>query len=202
MSRNKAIWLARLLFRRGQLTKDEILDAWGRCDENARRMAPSTFYDNRHLLEERFGIKLKCESGYYSLDLRDGKERDFMKQLFRYDDTAHDSAPAIYIDEQLPAGYRHVAAITEAMERRLCSKRNTNRSTNRDIPLRLHPTACGRSGGGVTWWDYRSGTTEYALSHSTALRGHALRNTRSGRIAISVRHGILQTVSGLTAEWT
>ena len=56
MSRNKAIWLARLLFRRGQLTKDEILDAWGRCDENARRMAPSTFYDNRHLLEERFGI--------------------------------------------------------------------------------------------------------------------------------------------------
>lgn len=82
-------------------------------------MAPSTFYDNRHLLEERFGIKLKCESGYYSLDLRDGKERDFMKQLFRYDDTAHDSAPAIYIDEQLPAGYRHVAAITEAMERRL-----------------------------------------------------------------------------------
>lgn len=119
MSRNKAIWLARLLFRRGQLTKDEILDAWGRCDKNARRMAPSTFYDNRHLLEERFGIKLKCESGYYSLDLRDGKERDFMKQLFRYDDTAHDSAPAIYIDEQLPAGYRHVAAITEAMERRL-----------------------------------------------------------------------------------
>ena len=119
MSRNKAIWLARLLFRRGQLTKDEILDAWGRCYENARRMAPSTFYDNRHLLEERFGIKLKCESGYYSLDLRDGKERDFMKQLFRYDDTAHDSAPAIYIDEQLPAGYRHVAAITEAMERRL-----------------------------------------------------------------------------------
>lgn len=202
MSRNKAIWLARLLFRRGQLTKDEILEAWGRCDENARRMAPSTFYDNRHLLEERFGIKLKCESGYYSLDLRDGRERDFMKQLFRYDDTAHDSAPAIYIDEQLPAGYRHVAAITEAMERRLWLETEYEPFDKPGYTTALAPYCLRTFRGGVTWWDYRSGTTEYALSHSTALRGHALRNTRSGRIAISVRHGILQTVSGLTAEWT
>lgn len=28
MSRNKAIWIAKLLFRRGQLSREEILAAW------------------------------------------------------------------------------------------------------------------------------------------------------------------------------
>lgn len=118
MSRNKAIWLARLLFRRGQLTRDEILEAWSRSDENARRMAASTFYDNKHLLEERFGIRLRCESGYYSLDMHDAREQDFMKQLFRYDSGTDDDATHVYIDEPQPAGYKYVAAMAQAVEKR------------------------------------------------------------------------------------
>lgn len=118
MSRNKAIWLARLLFHRGRLTREEISEAWSRSDEHAQRMAPSTFYDNRHLLEERFGIKLRCESGYYSLDIHDMREQEFMRQLFRYADDDIDTAPAIRFDEPPPAGYRYVATIAAAVEHR------------------------------------------------------------------------------------
>ncbi len=64
---NKALWLARLLYRRGALTKREILDAWRDEDDRARPMAESTFYDNRRALESRYGLRLACSGGRYAL---------------------------------------------------------------------------------------------------------------------------------------
>lgn len=118
MSRNKAIWIAKLLFRRGQLSREEILAAWASCDENAKPMAPSTFYDNRHLLWERYGINIRVSHGLYSLDLREGREQEFLNQLF-YDDEGYDNSDTV-IREPRPAGYVCIAAISRAMDSHTC----------------------------------------------------------------------------------
>ncbi len=117
MGRNKAIWLAKLLFRRGQLSREEILAAWAACDEKAQPMASSTFYDNRHLLWERYGISIRVDRGLYSLDLREGREQEFLRQLFSGED-CNDGAPIMR--EPRPAGYVHIAAVSRAMDRRTC----------------------------------------------------------------------------------
>ena len=58
---NKSLWLVRLLSSHGKLSKQEILNAWSREDEHGRPMAPSTFYDNRRYLEERYNIHIICQ---------------------------------------------------------------------------------------------------------------------------------------------
>lgn len=118
MGRNKAIWLAKLLFRRGRLSREEILAAWAAYDEKAQPMASSTFYDNRHLLWERYGISIRVDRGLYSLDLREGREQEFLRQLFSDGDGGGDDAAIIR--EPRPAGYVHIAAISRAMENRTC----------------------------------------------------------------------------------
>ena len=70
MARNKAVWLAQLLWRRGPLSKEDILECWRAENEYGQRMAESTFYDQRRLLAERYGVELRREGGLYSLDAR------------------------------------------------------------------------------------------------------------------------------------
>ncbi len=118
MSRNKAIWLAKLLFRRGQLSRKEILDAWAACDEKAQPMASSTFYDNLHLLWERYGISVRTDNGLYSLELREGREQVFLRQLFCEEED--NALPPTVIREPRPAGYIYIASISRAMEGHTC----------------------------------------------------------------------------------
>ncbi len=118
MSRNKAIWLAKLLFKRGQLSRKEILDAWAAWDEKAQPMASSTFYDNLHLLWERYGINVRTDNGLYSLELREGREQVFLRQLFCEEED--NGVPPTVIREPRPAGYIYIAAISRAMERHTC----------------------------------------------------------------------------------
>lgn len=116
MSRNKAIWLAKLLFRRGQLSRQEILDAWATWDEEGQAMASSTFYDNRRLLQERYGINIRVDNGLYSLELREGREQEFLRRLFSGEDDG-DAGDTI-IQEPRPAGHAMIAAVSRSMERR------------------------------------------------------------------------------------
>lgn len=118
MSRNKAIWLAKLLFRRGRLSRREILDAWAACDEKAQPMASSTFYDNLHLLWERYGIVVRADGGLYGLELREGREREFLRRLFCEEGDGNGSTAII--DEPRPAGYDCIAAISRSMDSRMC----------------------------------------------------------------------------------
>lgn len=122
MAINKAIWLAKLLFRRGELSRDEIADAWAAVDEGGRRMAVSTFYDNRHLLSERFGIRLRSEGGRYRLDLREGREQEFLRRLFESGgdggEEGWDESPTV--GGRRPTGYGYIAALTRAMQRHTC----------------------------------------------------------------------------------
>lgn len=64
---NKTLWLARLLYNRGNMSKEEILDAWRDQDAKSRPMPESTFYENRRNLEAMFGLKVECRGGRYSL---------------------------------------------------------------------------------------------------------------------------------------
>lgn len=114
MSVNKAIWIAKLLYRRGRLSRRDILDAWAESDEGAQPMAVSTFYDNRHLLLERYGIRLRAEGGLYSLDIRDSREQEFLSRLLG------DGADKPIAEAPLPTGYAHIATLSGAMERRTC----------------------------------------------------------------------------------
>lgn len=114
MSVNKAIWMAKLLYRRGRLSRRDILDAWAESDEGAQPMAVSTFYDNRHLLLERYGIRLRAEGGLYSLDIRDSREQEFLSRLLG----DGDGSPVA--EAPLPTGYAHIATLSGAMERRTC----------------------------------------------------------------------------------
>ena len=113
MTKNKAVWLAQLLFRRGRLSREEIFSAWADVDEKGQRMAPSTFYDNRNQLFSRYGIRLRSDHGYYSLDIGGGRERDFLETLLRSE--GEGGAPSA-IGGRQPAGFDKVAPIARAIE--------------------------------------------------------------------------------------
>lgn len=115
MARNKAVWLAGLLFRRGHLSREEIFAAWADVDERGRRMAPSTFYDNRNLLLSRYGISIRSDHGLYSLDIGGSRERAFLESLLGSEEQEQSSAGIIA--EQRPAGTEWVAELSRAMER-------------------------------------------------------------------------------------
>lgn len=119
MSKNKAIWLAQLLFRRGQLSRDAIEEAWAACDEHGRRMAASTFYDNRKLLFYRYGIRISCANGLYRLDIHEGREQDFLRQLFHGNGNSDEKEGNI-IQEPHAAGYEHVGTLSSAIDKRMC----------------------------------------------------------------------------------
>lgn len=78
---NKSLWLARLLYRRGGLTKQEILDAWRDEDDRGRPMAESTFYDNRRCLESRYGLRVACCGGRYALCGAEAEENAALRRL-------------------------------------------------------------------------------------------------------------------------
>ena len=113
MTKNKAVWLAQLLFRRGRLSREEIFSAWADVDEKGQRTAPSTFYDNRNQLFSRYGIRLRSDHGYYSLDIGGGRERDFLETLLRSE--GEGGAPSA-IGGRQPAGFDKVAPIARAIE--------------------------------------------------------------------------------------
>lgn len=62
---NKAIFIARYVRAHGRATRGEICEAWRDECDRGRPMAVSTFYDNLHILEERFGICLENRGGHY-----------------------------------------------------------------------------------------------------------------------------------------
>ena len=64
---NKAVWIACLLYRKGPMSKQDILNAWREENEQKLPMAQSTFYDNRRCLETRYGIHVRSENGLYYL---------------------------------------------------------------------------------------------------------------------------------------
>lgn len=200
MSRNKAIWIAKLLFRRGQLSREEILAAWASCDENAKPMAPSTFYDNRHLLWERYGINIRVSHGLYSLDLREGREQEFLNQLF-YDDEGYDNSDTV-IREPRPQAMSALPQYRVPWTVILAWKRFIRRSTSRNTLCFSHPIACVCFAGGAMWWAFRPPTEKFALLPSTAWSLCNPRPTLSLMLRNLTQSNILPTVSVFTAAQT
>lgn len=99
---NKSLWLARLLYRRGALTKREILDAWRDEDDRGRPMAESTFYDNRRALEERYGLRLACSGGRYALCGTEADDNDALRRLRGGGAAERDGDPADATQAWLP----------------------------------------------------------------------------------------------------
>ncbi len=84
---NKALWIARLLQRRGELSKEQILDAWRDEDDRARPMAQSTFYDNLRLLAERYGLVVERERRMYRLKTGKGASHPLLGNSSREEDS-------------------------------------------------------------------------------------------------------------------
>ncbi len=112
---NKSIWLLRLLSRRGKLSKQEILTAWQDEDLRGRSMAASTFYDNRRYLEERYGIRLVCKDGCYSLEHADAEQNPVLRQLIG----GEGDAETLSADSAL-LGSHWMPLLLDAMQRGLC----------------------------------------------------------------------------------
>lgn len=91
---NKSLWLARLLYRRGGLTKREILDAWRDEDYRGRPMAESTFYDNRRCLESRYGLRVACCTGRYALCGVEAEENAALRRLLGSTEASAEAAAA------------------------------------------------------------------------------------------------------------
>lgn len=58
----KYLYLAQQLLSHGAQTLDELRKGWAKYDPQGKAMACSTFYDNRRILAERFGIHLQQDS--------------------------------------------------------------------------------------------------------------------------------------------
>lgn len=58
----KALYIARTLLQKGPQTLQEICDGWAEYDARGKSMATSTFYDNRRVLAERFGLLLEQDA--------------------------------------------------------------------------------------------------------------------------------------------
>lgn len=78
----KFIWIARQILTRGPMTQEEILEAWAQEDARGRRMAVSTFYDNRQILAKQFGIRLVRETnGRYRMEKDDDAAAELLMRL-------------------------------------------------------------------------------------------------------------------------
>lgn len=78
---DKALWMARLLFRRGPLTRTEIQEAWREEDPRGRAMAQSTFYDNCHYLEAQLGLRVVRDGHRYAVCGDEGASLPWMQRL-------------------------------------------------------------------------------------------------------------------------
>ncbi|MDO4930202.1 MAG: WYL domain-containing protein [Bacteroidales bacterium] len=100
---NRAIWLARLLFRHEDgLTKPQILEAWRTEDDKGLPMRSSTFYDNRNYLENRFGLKIVCRNRRYFLEDDNSECNRLLLQLEQGDNLNADAQTRQPGDEWLP----------------------------------------------------------------------------------------------------
>lgn len=110
---NKSLWLVRLLSSHGKLSKQEILNAWSREDEHGRPMAPSTFYDNRRYLEERYNIRIICRGGLYSIERTTHCDHPIVEQMLQPEgaDVLNQQASAM-------GGLHWIPMLVEAMEKR------------------------------------------------------------------------------------
>ena len=111
MSKNKAIWLARLLFRRGRMTKESILDEWRDESEDGLPMRKSTFYDNRRFLQERYGIVIEREGEYYFIAEGGRGDRSFYEQILGANSDDAETAYRPYA-----RGKEHTAVVMRALD--------------------------------------------------------------------------------------
>jgi predicted DNA-binding transcriptional regulator YafY len=94
---NKALWIARLLYNRGPLTRDEILEAWSEEDYNHKPMALSTFYDNIWFMEVRFGLHAKKIGNKYYLVEEDYVNDPVVRKMLSFEKNANE-LETIWVD--------------------------------------------------------------------------------------------------------
>lgn len=82
----KSLWMARLLYNNGPMSKKQIQQAWAAEDEYGRPMAHSTFYDNRKYMKELLGLHLERCDGLYYIHTAD-EAPALLKQILNQEET-------------------------------------------------------------------------------------------------------------------
>jgi predicted DNA-binding transcriptional regulator YafY len=108
----KSLWLARLLYNNGPLSKQQILQAWCREDESGRPMANTTFYDNCRYIKRQLGLRLERRDGRYHIDIADQVD-PLLRQMLTEDATTPQQSTADLV-------LIYSKQIIEAMEMRHC----------------------------------------------------------------------------------
>ena len=84
MALDRAIWVARLLFKRGPLMGDVIREEWRKEDEYGQAMAYSTFFEVLNRARYRFHLYIsRSATGAYQLDAEDHSDADFIALLVK-----------------------------------------------------------------------------------------------------------------------
>lgn len=89
----KSLWLARLLYNNGPLSKQQILQAWSRQDDRGRPMANTTFYDNCRYIREQLGLRLERRDDLYHIHLAEDID-PLLRQMLTEEDTAPQQSTA------------------------------------------------------------------------------------------------------------
>jgi hypothetical protein len=123
---NRYVWLVDTIYRRRQLSFEEISNLWSRStlNETGEDLPLRTFHNHRQAIEEMFDIIIDCDkrNGYtYFIENRDdmkkGGVRSWLLNTFAVNNLINESHKLKHriLFEEVPSGQHYLTPIIEAM---------------------------------------------------------------------------------------
>ncbi|MDF9830603.1 WYL domain-containing protein [Parabacteroides sp. PF5-6] len=148
---NRYVWLVDLIYRRGEITFEEINAYWQRSSLNleGEDLPLRTFHNHRQAIEQMFDINIECDkrNGYkYYIenmdDMERGGVRSWLLNTFAINNLINEShkLKQRILFEKIPSGQMYLTPILEAMRDNL-SIEITYQSFWRESPntFEIHP---------------------------------------------------------------
>ena len=123
---NRYVWLVDLIYRKRNITFEEINKQWQRSSLNYEQeeYPLRTFHNHRKAIEQMFDINIECDKlngyKYYienSEDIERGGVRSWLLDTFTINNLINESHKLRHriLFEKIPRGQEHLTSIIEAM---------------------------------------------------------------------------------------
>ena len=130
---NRYVWLVDIIYRRGNITFEEINECWQRASLNldGEDIPLRTFHNHRKAIEDMFDINIECDKrkGYrYYIENREDMERGgvrtWLLNTFAVNNLINEShkLKERILFEKIPSGQQYLTPIIEAMRDSLAIK--------------------------------------------------------------------------------
>ena len=141
---NRYVWLVDIIYRKGNITFEEINEHWQRASLNldGEEIPLRTFHNHRKAIEDMFDINIECDkrNGYkYYIENREDMERGgvrtWLLNTFAVNNLINEShkIKERILFEKIPSGQKYLTPIIEAMRDALAIEL-TYQSFSRDEP--------------------------------------------------------------------